>query len=161
MFVHIGSSRTAVMIAEGATPLFIKYLDLGGQQMDEAIAQQLRLPLFEAIQLRRHNGDRRADQQDPEINRSMAESIRPILDRLAHELSMCVRYHSVTFRGQPLARLVLGGGEATPALQEALQSRHDLRCELGNPLRSYDITVPGGRKGQWDVAVGLALRETG
>ena len=161
MFVHVGSARTAVMIAEGASPLFIKYLELGGRQLDEAVAQHLRLPLAEAIQLRRFNGDRRADQQDPEVTRSMAESTRPILDKLSHELSMCIRYHSVTFRGQPLARVVMGGGETTPQLIEALQNRLDLRCELGDPLRSYEITVPGGRKGQWDVAVGLALRETG
>lgn len=159
MFVHVGSSRTMVMIAEGATTLFIKYLDLGGRQMDEAVARFLQLSATEATQLRRHNGDRRADQQDPEVTRSIAEAARSVIDKLAGEISMCIRYHSVTFRGQPLVRMVLGGGEATPGLLESLQSRLDIRCELGDPLRSYETTVPGGRKGQWDVAVGLALRE--
>ena len=161
MFVHIGWARTAVLIAEGATTLFVKYLDLGGRQLDEAVARHLQLSPADAAQLRRHNGDRRADQQDPEIARSVAEATRPVIDKLAAELSMCVRYHSVTFRGQPLLRMVLGGGETTPSLLESLQSRLDIRCELGDPLRSYDINVPGGRKGQWDVAVGLALREMG
>lgn len=161
MFIHVGSSRTIVLIAEGATTLFVKYLDLGGRQMDDSVARYLKLSLTEAAQLRRHNGDRRADQQDPDVTRSIAEAVRSVVDKLASEISMCVRYHSVTFRGQPLVRLVLGGGEATPALLDALQSRLDIRCELGDPLRSYEATVPGGRKGQWDVAVGLALREMG
>lgn len=161
LFVHVGSARTMVLIAEGATTLFIKYLDLGGRQIDEAVARQLQVSAAEATQLRRHNGDRRVDQQDPEITRSLAEAARPVIDRLASELSMCIRYHSVTFRGQPLVRLVLGGGESTPQLFEALQPRLNLRCELGDPFRSYDFSVPGGRKGQWDVAVGLAMRELG
>lgn len=161
VFVHVGSARTMVLIAEGATTLFIKYLDIGGRQLDEAVARHLQVSAAEATQLRRHNGDRRADQQDPEITRSMAEAARPVIDKLAGEISMCIRYHSVTFRGQPLVRLVLGGGESTPQLLEALQPRIALRCELGDPFRSYEFSVPGGRKGQWDVAVGLALREIG
>ena len=161
MFVHVGSAKTTVLIAEGASTLFIKYLDLGGRQMDESVAKFLKLSMVEATQLRRHNGDRRADQQDPEITRSVAEAARPVIDKLASELSMCVRYHSVTFRGQPLVRLVLSGGESTQLLLESLQRKLEIRCEIGDPLRSYEINVPGGRKGQWDVAVGLALRELG
>jgi len=161
MFVHLGANKSTVLIAEGASTLFIKYLDLGGNQMDESVAKFLQLPTADACQLRRHNGDRRADQQDPEVTKSIADAMRPVIEKLAGEISMCVRYHSVTFRGQPLVRLVLGGGEATPALMETLQSRLDIRCELGDPLRSYEVNLPGGRRGQWDVAVGLALREAG
>jgi type IV pilus assembly protein PilM len=161
MFVHIGSAKTTVLIAEGASVLLIKYLDIGGRQMDEAVAKLLKLSPLEATQLRRHNGDRRVDQQDPEITASVTEAVRPVVDRLAQELSMCIRYHSVTFRGQPLTRTVLGGGESTQQLLDALQRRLDIKCELGDPLRRYDVNVPGGRKGQWDVAVGLALREMG
>ena len=106
------------------------------------------------------DGDRRADQRDPEITRSIAESVRPVLDRLAKELSLCLRYYSVTFRGQPLSQVVLGGGEASPALVEWVDQRIDLECELGNPLRTYDQAPSSGRDSQWDVVAGLALRET-
>ena len=160
IFVHIGVSNTAVIIAQGDDPLFIKYIDLGGQHFDEAVARRLQMPLNEAWALRRHNGDRRADQQDPEVARSIAEAQQPVIDRLGKEISLCVRYHSVTFRGQPLARLVLGGGEATPGLVELLGQRLNLKCELGDPLRPFELTRVPGRKTQWDVAAGLALRQT-
>jgi type IV pilus assembly protein PilM len=159
MFVHVGASRTAVVIAQGADILFIKYIEVGGRQMDEAVTNNLKVDLADASALRRHNGDRRADQQDPEVARSIGESVRPVIDQLAGELSMCVRYHSVTFRGRPLARVVLGGGEASPTLAQALGERLDMKCELGDPLRTYQPTVPAGRTGQWDVATGLALRQ--
>ena len=160
MFVNIGGSRTSVVISEGSNVLFIKYIDVGGVPMDAAVAQKLNMGLEDAAALRRHNGDRRADQQDPEITRTVGESIRPVIDQLASELSMCIRYHSVTFRGQPLVRLVVGGGEASKALVDALSTRLDLKCELGEPLRSYAANLPGGRAGQWDIAVGLALKKT-
>jgi type IV pilus assembly protein PilM len=160
MLVHIGASNTAAIIARGDEPLFLKYIDVGGKQLDEAVARHLKMNLSEAAHLRRHNGDRRAELQDPDVARSVADAVRPVRDRLSNELALCLRYHSVTFRGQPIARLVLGGGEASTALAELLQARLDLRCELGEPLRSYEPCVAAGRKSQWDVAAGLALRQS-
>ena len=159
MFAGVGASTTAVVIARGSNAMFMKYVDVGGRHLDEAVARHLRMSHSEAAALRRHNGDRRADQRDPEITRSIAESVRPALDRLASELSMCIRYYSVTFRGQPLERIVLGGGEASETLVDWLKGRLDLPCELGDPLRSYEKPPKTGRIGQWDVAAGLALRE--
>ena len=160
LFLHLGSTQSVVVIAEGTSILFVKYIEIGGQHLDEAVAETLSIPLNEATALRRHNGDRRVDQQDPEITRTINEATRPVIDNLCHELSLCIRYHSVTFRGQPIARIVLGGGEATPALCEVLGPRLDLKCEMGDPLRSFDVKLPGGRPGQWDIAAGLALKKS-
>jgi type IV pilus assembly protein PilM len=82
-----------------------------------------------------------------------------VIDRLAHELSLCIRYHSVTFRGQPLVQGVIGGGEATTQLVENLSARINLKCELGDPLRNYDSAADVPRRPQWDIAAGLALRD--
>lgn len=159
LIVHLGYSRTAAVIAQGSEMLFVKYIDLGGAQLDAAIARHLKMDAGEATLLRKHNGDRRAEQQDPEVARSVAEASRPVIERLGGELSMCVRYHSVTFRGQPLARMVLGGGEATPQLLEALARHLDLKGEMSDPFRAFPTAPNLGRRGQWDVAAGLALRE--
>ncbi len=159
LIVHIGYSRTAAVIAQGAEMLFVKYIDIGGSHLDAAIARHLKMDAEEATLLRKHNGDRRSDMQDPEVARSVAEATRPVIERLSGELSMCVRYHSVTFRGQQLIRMVLGGGEATPQLLEALGKTLDIKCELSDPFRAFPTAPNLGRKGQWDVAAGLALRE--
>ena len=158
MFVNLGAARTKVVIARGSDAMFVKYIDAGGRHLDEAVARHLEMPLADAAALRRHNGDRRADQRDPEITRSIAEAVRPVLDRLANELSLCLRYFSVTFRGQRVAQAVLGGGEASEAIAEWLAARLDVPCELGNPLRSFERSTLSGPQTQWDVAAGLALR---
>jgi type IV pilus assembly protein PilM len=159
LLAHLGAASTVVVIARGTDVLFIKYIDVGGRHLDEAVGRHLDMPLSEAAALRRHNGDRRADQQDPEVTRSVAEATRPVVERLASELSLCARYHSVTFRGQPLSRIVISGGEATQTFVDLISARMDLKCELGDPLRSYEFAVQTVRKGQWDVATGLALRD--
>ncbi len=159
MFAHFGQTCTVVVIARGEEALFVKYLEIGGRHLDEALARNLKMDMAEATSLRRNHGDRRVEQQDPEIARTVAEATRPVVERLASELSLCTRYHNVTFRGQALARVVIGGGEATAELVEALSGRLETKCELGDPLRSLDSPAQGGRKGQWDIAAGLALHD--
>jgi type IV pilus assembly protein PilM len=159
MFAHVGYRRTLAVVAQGDDPLMIKVIELGGKHLDEAVASHLQMDLASATTLRRHHGDRRSEQQDPEVARSVWEAIRPVVDRLANELSLCMRYHSVTFRGQPLSSVVLGGGEASPALQEAVHRQLELRCELSDPFRALPTLPNAGRRGQWDIAAGLALRE--
>jgi type IV pilus assembly protein PilM len=159
IYIHIGASNTAVVIARGADAQFVKYLEFGGRQFDEAVAAKLNLKPADAAALRRQHGERRADRQDPEVARTVAEAFLPAIDRLAGEVALCLRYHSVTFRGQKLDRFVLSGGEATEALVETFAKRLSLPGELGNPLRGLDRTSLSGRRSQWDVAAGLALRE--
>jgi type IV pilus assembly protein PilM len=159
LLVHIGYSRTAALVAQGDDLLFVKYIDVGGQHFDLAVGRHLKMDLHEAIALRKHNGDRRVEMQDPEVARSVTEAIRPVIERLTSELAMCVRYHSVTFRGRPIVRMVVSGGEATQSLMETLGKNLDMKAELSDPFRAMP-TIPNlGRKGQWDVAAGLALRE--
>jgi type IV pilus assembly protein PilM len=159
LYVHLGYSSTAAVIAQGEEVLFVKYIDCGGRYLDEAVANRLNMDLGEATALRRHNGDRRSDQQDPDIARTVSEATRPVVERLASELAMCVRYHSVTFRGRPLERMVFGGGESDTALAETLGERLRLKCDLGDPLRVLGAPPARGRAGQWDVVTGLALRK--
>jgi type IV pilus assembly protein PilM len=159
MFVSIGASSTVAVIARGSDTMFVKYIDIGGRHFDEAIAKHLKMTHGDAAALRRHNNDRGEVNRDPEIAKGINNAMRPTLDKLAQELSLCLRYYSVTFRGQPLCQMVLGGGEATEPLSQLLSTRLDLPCELGNPLRPFDKGSFSERIGQWDVAAGLALKQ--
>jgi type IV pilus assembly protein PilM len=156
--VHLGYSRSVVVIAEGDDVLFIKYLDQGGRQMDHALAGALSMPAEEASALRRHNFERRSTDQDPELTRSISTAMRGAIDQLSSEISRCIRYHSVTFRGKPLARMVIGGGEANAMLFEELKRRIDMPCELSEPFRHLEALKLPSRAAGWDIAAGLAMR---
>ena len=160
MFVEAGASYTVAVVARGTDTMFVKYIDIGGKHFDEAVSRHLKMTPGESAALRRHNADRPKEQRDAEIDRGVAEALRSPVEKLAHELSLCIRYYSVTFRGQPLDRIVLGGGEADEELAQWLAARLDLPCELGNPLRPFEGNDFTGRPGMWDVAAGLAMKET-
>src|SRR5207237_724351 len=130
MYVRLGYANSTVVITQGMQASLIKYIPLGGLHLDEALARHLKISVDEAATLRRHNGDRRADQQDPEIARSIQEATRPVVERLVNELALCIRYHRVAFRGQSLVRLIFGGVEAASSLVERIGARLDAKCEL-------------------------------
>jgi type IV pilus assembly protein PilM len=157
MFVRLGNFNSTVVIAQGTSVVFVKNIDVGAEHLDDAVARHLKISLDEAATLRANNGERRADQQDPELVATITEATRGVVERLVNELSLCLRYHSVAFRGQAIDRLILGGGDASQALVEVLESRLDLKCQLGDPLRSFEAPLPA-RRAQWDVTAGLALR---
>lgn len=159
MFVNMGASSTMVIIACGQEMMFVKYIELGGKHFDEAVATRLKIPLAEAAALRRRDSDKPSQERDPEIARGLDDALQPVLDKLAQELSLCLRYYSVTFRGQPVSQMVLGGGEAKQNFAPWFAARLELPCELGNPLRPFQQSCSVGRLGQWDIAAGLALKE--
>src|SRR5687767_770656 len=52
VFVHVGATNTAVVIARGDDALFVKYIDIGGKHLDEAVASHLKMNATEAATLR-------------------------------------------------------------------------------------------------------------
>ena len=158
MVVHVGASGSSVVIAQGSDVRLVKYVGVGGFDFDRATSQELGISLADATALRWQSGDRRHDERDPEIGRCVGEAVRPVVEELARELAMCMRYHSVTFRGRPIDRIVLSGSESSEPLRESLASRLDMKIEAGDPLRSFEKPGRPGRNGQWDVVAGLALR---
>ncbi|HHM11925.1 MAG TPA: type IV pilus assembly protein PilM [Planctomycetaceae bacterium] len=159
LMVHIGTARTVVLVCGEGHPLLIKYLQIGGRQFDQAVAEHLDMELRAAASLRRHQGDRRASRRDPDVLRSVREATRPVVERLISELAMCCRYYSVTFRGSPLSRVLLGGGEADADLARLISQRLNLAADVAQPFRHIRAETPIEDAPAWDVAVGAALRE--
>jgi hypothetical protein len=88
------------------------------------------------------------------------------MEQLARELSLCLRYYSVTFRGQRPSRVRLIGGEAVdPQLHLILGAGLTVPVESGRPLHNVNTSNmrPSDRRGymsEWTVAFGLSLKRT-
>jgi type IV pilus assembly protein PilM len=154
LLLHIGYQRTAIVICQYDTVLFVKYLDVGGAHLDQCAAQALNLSEQDAHGLRR-----RLDSAEPDVARSFLEAVRPVLEQLIREISLCVRYYSVTFRGRTLERMVVGGGEADERLTELLGGRLGIPAVVSDPFRRLHLEHNSSHPGLWDVAAGLALRQ--
>ncbi|MFW6133271.1 MAG: type IV pilus assembly protein PilM [Planctomycetota bacterium] len=181
--VDVGHSGTRVTVARGRRVVFVKALDISGQQFTQAVAKHLNLSPGEAAELRlrmmregeppRGGTDRGDDGHDGATDAgtkdwTLWDAMRPQAEALAREISLCLRYCSVTFRGLRPQKLVLIGGEsADAALVELLGENIGVECVVGEPLRGVDVRNMGvdaatrrGALAEWGVCTGLAMRET-
>ncbi len=171
VIVDIGERLTGVMVTRGQGVAFYKPLELGGEAMTRAASQRLGLDLDAVRDLRRQRAAawaRGATPSDARVDRAIYEAVRPLMDELARETAMCLRYYGVTFRGsRPEACLVVGGEAEEPQLTKLLGEELHLPTSVGRPLDG--ITAPadsahgGGGGGalarpQWAAATGLGLR---
>ena len=161
-YLHLGDNVSTVIIADGDAMLFLKYVGTGGRELDQAIAKHLELDPNEAYRVRATVNA--APTLDPhnDVHRSVIEAIRPQLESLASEVELCFRYFMVTFRGQPVTRLIVTGSESSTWLTEYLGQSLSCPVETGDPFVTFQRVpqVPSllERPGRWSAALGLSLR---
>ena len=169
VIVDIGLASTKVVVARGQTILLVKTIDLAGRKLNEQVAQELNLPYAEAVHLRSRGFEKPPAEAAAGATRpvewSVYDAIRGQVEALAHEVSLCLRYCAVTFRGLRPSQVTLTGGAAyDPALLRLMGEHLDCPCVIGEPLRGMemgDIDLTGDRPSaltEWSVAAGLALR---
>ncbi len=177
MALDIGSSSSKVLVVRQGRVVFFKLIDIGGRKLDQTVAQNLGLPLADAADLRRRlqrspkpeDGSTAGEQlfgstRRESLERAVYESLRATASELAKEVSLCLRYYSVTFRGKRPEKVLLVGGETyEPQLARALAEGIDLPVEAIRPFAGMDISKAteldtDGTNSEWAVAVGLSMR---
>jgi type IV pilus assembly protein PilM len=170
VLVDIGAHRSLVVIGRGREISFIKPIEIGGFNFHDAVARKLGISVEEAEALRRRlveAGDPAdpAARRDP-VRQAVFDATRSPMEELGREISLCLRYYSVTFRGHRPTRLRLVGGEASdPQLHALLNSALVIPVDVGRPLYSVNTSrmKPADRRGamsEWALALGLSLRMT-
>lgn len=169
---EIGYSGTRVIIARNGRVIFFKIIDIGGKAFDKAAAEFLRLSPAEAFEARRKpvetrsDDDKEGDDQQRSaapVERAVHESVRGPATELGKEIALCLRYHSVTFRGRKPETLMLAGGEAQPRLAQVLAHEAGVSIEMAQPLTGIDPGNSGLNAAephaQWSLSMGLAMRQ--
>jgi len=102
---------------------------------------------------------------DSATRQKITDVISLIAEELTHEISLCLKYYTVTFRGNRVERaIVTGGGAYEKVLLDGLKRCLGFEVEIGQPLRGFDVTeVRTNGFGhdilcEWAVAVGLSLK---
>jgi type IV pilus assembly protein PilM len=172
--VDVGSSGSTLLILQGDEIVFCKAISIGGDHLDQAVAEHLQLAPSAASELRaaRIAEIGRADAGPPEADaatqRAIFEAVRPLIGDLIKEVTLCLRYYGVTFRGAPPARLILAGSSSLePRLSEMLEAGCKLPVVMDDPRSSVGDLAPQiesllhrnpGPGACWAVAAGLSLR---
>lgn len=163
VLIDVGRSRSQVVIGRGHDFSFVKSIELGGRHLAEMVARKLSISEAEATALRRRCSLEPADGDDP-VRHAVLDATRALTEQLAREVSLCLRYYSVTFRGQRPARVRVCGGEGFDRqLIASLNSLLTIPVETARPLSGVDTRAMGdderdGPLCQWAVPFGLALK---
>lgn len=169
LIVDVGPLTTGVIVLRGVDVVFYKSLAIGGVNFDRVASEQLDLDHATASDLRRRRKAPREEggdsDMDASVDRAMFDAVRPLLDQLATEVALCLRYFTVTFRGQrPVAALVAGSESREPGLVDILGQGLTLEARVARPLEGVDTSGARGcldRRSDmvdWHVAAGLSMR---
>jgi type IV pilus assembly protein PilM len=164
VLVDVGSRGTQVLIGKGREISFFKAIEMGGADFNLDVSRKLGIRPDEARALRRRFWTHA--ETDETVRQAVLDATRSAMENLTHEICLCLRYHSVTFRGQRAVKVRVSGGEGGEAqLLAKLYSALAIPVEPCRPLYNLDCSVMRGvdrrdPAGEWTVALGLALKRT-
>ena len=110
LFVDIGHHYTIVVFGRAGEICFVKQMVFGTSRFAADIAAKLDISPADAEALRRKM--RNGDTVDASTRRIVVDTLHATAERLAAEISLCLRYYTVTFRGKRVERAVLAGGRS-------------------------------------------------
>lgn len=166
VLLDVGYRRTQVIIGRGRQLIFYKPIEVGGWQFTHAVSRKLGITFEEASTLRLRLGQTAetvAVVGSDAVRQAVYDAVRPIVDHLAREVTTCLRYYSVNFRGQRPQRVrVVGGEAADPTVLAVLGGVLPVPVEAGKPLANADMSAMkvsdrSGPLAGWTLAFGLAL----
>lgn len=164
LFLDLGTTTTQVVLTHGNHVVFARNLMLGGDTLDQAVAEGLNISLEQAKALR-NDADKGA--RDTAAQDELYHLLDKPVGTLAEELLKCLRYYESIFRNQSIERAIFVGGQAyDKRLCQLLAQRLNLPAQIGDPLVRIKRIEGAGldigldrREPQpdWAVAVGLSL----
>ncbi|MBN2457033.1 MAG: pilus assembly protein PilM [Sedimentisphaerales bacterium] len=194
VFTDVGSKFTTVVFTRDGDISFVKRIPIAGDGFDREVANKLGVSIDQAKMLRSKmrmqqtisppakeseidtgltNSDNQDDSSEPArevaldgtTRQAIVQATGAAAEQLAREISLCLRYYTVTFRGRRIKRAILSGGEAYERIMlNVLRRQMSLEIEMAQPLKGFDMTnmhFDSDRRGllcEWSVAAGLALK---
>jgi type IV pilus assembly protein PilM len=160
--VDVGAKVTNIVVHEGGIPRFVRILVLGGQDVTDAIATRMGIPVEQAEELKQQLG---LDGPRTPETEAAAQVVDSTGSRLVDEIGSSLGYYLASAGAAPISRLVLtGGGGRLGGLCTRLQVATRLPTVSGTPLERLRVGRTGLSPEQLAavaplaaVPVGLAL----
>ena len=165
IFIDVGHRYTVVAFGRAGEMCFVKQMAFGTARFAEDIAAKLDLSVEDAQALRRRMLNR--ESVDAATCRTVADTLHATAEQLAAEISLCLRYYTVTFRGKRVERAVLaGGGVHETTLLDVMKHHLAIDTQIAEPFRGFDTGRTDGQadcpglSSEFALAVGLSLKGT-
>jgi type IV pilus assembly protein PilM len=166
IFVDVGYRFTTVVFGRCGEICFVKQIPVGIGQFTQEVASSLGISSVDAESLRVRL--QRDEPVDAATRRPVVDALNVMAEQLAGEVSLCLRYYTVTFRGKRVERaIVAGGGAYELVLRDALRRHLSVEVEIAEPLRGFDLSHAaidagyGSEYADLALSVGLSLKGWG
>ncbi len=166
IFIDVGHRFTTVVFGRNSDICFVKQIPVGIGQFTGEIASSLGISLADAESLRLKL--LRDEPVEASTRRPVVDALNVMAEQLAGEISLCLRYYTVTFRGKRVERAVVaGGGAYEQILRDALRRHLSVDVEIADPLRGFEYSPGaiddhcGNGSADLALAVGLSLKGWG
>lgn len=162
--IDVGYRYTMVVFGRSGEICFVKEIPIGMGRFDGEVASALDIAPSDAELLRLKL--QRDEPVDADTRRHVIDALNVMAEQLAAEISLCLRYYTVTFRGKRVDRAIIAGGGAYEEVLIDVFRRHlSVETEIAEPLRGFDLTgIKENDEGAADrpadltLAVGLGLK---
>ncbi len=186
VFVDVGNQLTTVVFGRGGEISFVKQIPIGGKKFSQEIAAKLGVDVSEAEMLREalqaeksfsaskhgslgQNTDGNEQKLEAATRQAIVDAASAVAEELTREISLCLRYYTVTFRGKRVEQAFFtGGGAYEYILLDVLKRQLAVEVQVAQPLKGFDMSrerenlkFDSDRRGllcEWAVAVGLSLK---
>jgi len=138
IFIDVGHRFTTVVFGRGGELCFVKQIPIGIGRFNEEVASALGITVPDAELLR---FKLQLDEPvDASMRRHVVDALNVTAEQLAAEVSLCLRYYTVTFRGKRVERTVVaGGGAYEQVLLDVLRRHLSVDVEVAEPLRGFEL----------------------
>ena len=159
--IDIGARVTNIVVHSAGLPRFVRILLMGGQDVTDAVSEQLGVPLEQAEGMKQHFATYGTGEELAMVSRTVATTAQDFVDEIRGSLD----YYASSNPGAAVERIVVsGGGSRLEGLIDRLASSTRLPVISGDPLRPLRMGRTGLDEDQLAfikplaaVPVGLAL----
>ncbi len=130
--VDVGSERTSITVLCGVETCFSREINIGGEDMTQAIARRMGVELYEAEAIKRA-----CDGNENEVNGAIA----PVLEDLANEISLSLDYVEHHEGVMVAETLLSGGGVLAPGAARYIEQATGRPARTWNPLEGLRVDV--------------------
>jgi type IV pilus assembly protein PilM len=163
--IDIGARVTNIVIHSGGVPRFVRILLVGGQDVTDAVSEQLGVPLAQAEVMKQSVGRGGADSGFDAALGDVMRTVAATSQDFVTEIRGSLDYYAASNPGAPVERLVVtGGGSRLDGILDRLAAATRLPVRAGDPMAHLRIGRTGLDEAQLSfvkslaaVPVGLAL----
>jgi type IV pilus assembly protein PilM len=159
--IDIGARVTNIVVHSGGLPRFVRILLVGGQDVTDALSEQLGVPTPQAEVMKQQVGTPGFDEELADLDRTVSATSQDFVTEIRGSLD----YYAASNPAAPVERIVVtGGGSRLEGILDRLAAATRLPVSGGDPMANLRIGRTGLDDAQLQfvtplaaVPVGLAL----